>query len=86
VEPFYAGRYVHRFYRGWESQGLLTYKQDVDPQVMHDVGVSWVVNRAEARVTSTFEIDNVTDARLYDNFGVQRPGRAFYVKMTGEFQ
>jgi hypothetical protein len=24
------------------------------------------------------------DAKVFDNFGVQRPGRAFYVKRTGE--
>jgi hypothetical protein len=36
------------------------------------------------RVTSTFEVQNVTDARVYDLFGVQRPGRAFFIKLTGE--
>lgn len=84
VEPFYNGRYVHGFYRGWESQGQAKFKQVVDSQVTHDIGVSWIVSRDLARVTSTFEIDNVTDARVYDNFGLQRPGRGFYVKVSGE--
>jgi hypothetical protein len=26
----------------------------------------------------------VNDAELFDNFGVQRPGRAYYFKVTGE--
>ncbi len=84
VEPFYNGRYVHGFYRGWESQGLTKFKQVVDSQVTHNIGVSWTVNRTLARVTSTFEIDNVTDAKVYDNFGLQRPGRGYYVKVSGE--
>ncbi len=84
VEPFYNARYVHGFYRGWESQGLTQFKQVVESQVTHNVGVSWTVSRALARVTSTFEIDNVTDAKVYDNFGLQRPGRGFYVKINGE--
>ncbi len=84
VEPFYYGRYVHEFYRGWESQGLRAFKQVVDSQLTHDLGVSWSVKRDIARVTSTFEIDNLTEAKVFDNYGVQRPGRALYLKITGE--
>ena len=84
LEPFYHGRWVHSFYRGWESQGLREYKQIVDAQLTHDVGVSWTVIRELARITSTFEIDNVTNAKVYDFFGVQRPGRAYFVKVMAE--
>jgi outer membrane receptor protein involved in Fe transport len=75
---------VHSFYRDWESQGQREYKDVVDAQLTHDVGLSWTVERNLARVTSTFEVDNVTNARVYDFFGVQRPGRAFFIKVTGE--
>ena len=30
----------------------------------------------------TLELQNLTDAKAFDNFGVQRPGRAFYAKVT----
>jgi hypothetical protein len=36
------------------------------------------------RFTSTIEVSNLTDARLYDVFGVQRSGRAIYLKITGQ--
>lgn len=84
LEPFYIGRYVHGFFRGWESQGLREFKQTVDAQVTHNVGVTWTLSREVARATATFEIDNVTGAKVFDNFGVQRPGRAFYLKLTGD--
>jgi hypothetical protein len=84
VEPFYNGRYVHSFFRGWESLGERKTKQVVDSQVSHSAGVSWTVKNQVGRVTSTFEVDNVTNAALFDNFGVQRPGRAFYVKVMGD--
>ncbi|MDF3064506.1 MAG: TonB-dependent receptor [Polyangiaceae bacterium] len=86
VEPFYYGRYVHGFFRGWESAGDRDYKQRLDSQVTHSVGATWSVMRDGLRATSTFEIDNVTDAKLFDNFGLQRPGRAFYLKVTGELR
>ncbi len=84
IEPFYIGRYVHGFFRGWESQGLREFKQTVDAQVTHSAGISWTLARTYGRLTTTFEVDNLTNAKLFDNFGVQRPGRAFYLKLTGE--
>jgi TonB family protein len=84
IEPFYIGRYVHQFYRGWESLGINApnWKQTVDAQVSHDVGVTWIGNRDFARISLTLEVQNLTNAKLYDNFGVQRPGRAFYAKLA----
>lgn len=84
IEPFYNGRYVRGFYRGWESQGLREFKQVVDTQITHSTGVSWNVDHYPHRGSATLEIDNVSDAKVFDNFGVQRPGRAFYFKLTGE--
>jgi TonB family protein len=83
IEPFYVGRYVHEFFRGWESQGLREFKQVVDAQVTHSAGVSWTWSESFGRTTTTVEVDNLTDAKAYDNFGVQRPGRAFYLKVEG---
>jgi len=84
LEPFYVGRYTHAFFRGWESQGLREFKQVVDAQLTHGVGLAWTVTRELARISSVFEVQNVTDARVYDFFGVQRPGRAVFLKVTGE--
>lgn len=84
LEPFYAGRYVKGFFRGWESQGLREFKQVVDTQISHAAGISWNLDYYPLRGSATLEVDNFTDAKLFDNFGVQRPGRAYYLKLTGE--
>lgn len=86
IEPFYVGRYVHGFFVSWESLGLRESKLSVPDQVTHDIGVSWTFENEVARTTATLEVQNVTDARVYDNFGVQRPGRAFYAKLTATFR
>jgi vitamin B12 transporter len=83
LEPFYAGRYVHPFFRGWESQGLRAFKQVVDAQLTHDVGVTYSMGGQFGRVSATLEIQNATNAAVFDFFGVQRPGRAFFFKITG---
>ncbi len=84
LEPFYSGRFVEAFFRGWESQGLRETKQVVPAQVTHSVGVTWSVAFGAGRATATLELDNVSDAKVYDFFGVQRPGRALFFKLTGE--
>lgn len=86
LEPFYAGRYVRSFFRAWESRGEMGSKQRVAAQLTHSAGISWTVQRDFGRVTTTFEVDNFTNAKVYDNFGVQRPGRAFYLKLIAELR
>jgi outer membrane receptor protein involved in Fe transport len=84
IEPYYEGRYVHEFYRTWESWGSSASKHTVDTQVTHDLGLSYALRLQSARITWAFEASNLTDARVYDFFGIQRPGRAFALKLTGE--
>lgn len=80
---FWASHYTHGFFRGWESQGLRQFKQSVPPQLTHTAGVSYAV-RAPLDLATTLELQNLTDAKTYDVFGVQRPGRALFVKWVAE--
>jgi hypothetical protein len=84
LEPFYSARYVHSFFRGWESIGLREFKQVIDAQLTHAAGLTWTADRYPTRASATLEVDNFTDAKAFDNFGVQRPGRAFYLKLALE--
>jgi outer membrane cobalamin receptor len=74
-------RYVHEFFRDWESLGAPQYKQVVDAQVSHSVSLSYTLRRATTAIFA-FDVDNLTNARLFDQYGAQRPGRAFYGKTT----
>lgn len=71
-------RYVHGFYRGWESVGLVQFKQTVPAQLSHTVAATWSTDR----VSTSVEVQNVTDAALFDDFGVQRPGRSVFAKLA----
>lgn len=86
IEPFYVGRYVHKFFLGWESDGMSDRKLNVPDQIAHDIGVTWTFENEVARTSATFEVQNVTDVRVYDNLGAQRPGRAFYAKLVAKFR
>lgn len=78
----WTSRYVHRFYRSWESLGSLEVKPRVDSQLVHTAGLSYAVSSERRSLTATIEMQNVANARTYDFFGVQRPGRAVFFKTT----
>lgn len=75
-------RYVHSFFRGWESVGLAEFKQTIPAQLSHTLALTYAVETDRGRVGASVEVQNLTDADLYDFFGVQRPGRSVYGKLT----
>lgn len=77
-------RYVHEFFRGWENVGRLDSKQVVPSQLLHAAALTYVARRGKVTTSATIEINNLADARAYDLFGVQLPGRAFLFKGTLE--
>jgi vitamin B12 transporter len=76
----WTSRYVHEFYRGWESIG--TKKPVVPAQLLHAVAVTYFIQGDPLDLSFSGEAQNLTDAEAYDYFGVPKPGRAFYFKMT----
>lgn len=77
-------RYVHAFYRGWESIGALDTKQTVPAQWVHGITALARYRAATFDASTAVELHNLSDERTYDFFGVQRPGRALYWKTTLE--
>jgi len=76
-------RYVHSFLRGWEGPGDPTTKLNIPAQVVHSLALVYATRRGSRALSFTGEVQNLTDAEVYDFFGVPRPGRAFYFKTTG---
>jgi len=86
LEPFYVGRFVNEYFRGWESQGLRQYKQSIAAQSSHGVGITYVLDSGPGTFSATLEVQNLTDAKLFDYYGVQKPGRGVYLKVAGDFR
>ena len=80
---FASSRYVHQFFRGWESLGLRASKQVVPAQLVHGIGVTYAL-RGLRSYAATVELQNLTDTRAYDSFGAVRPGRAVFLKLGVE--
>ncbi|HLR32151.1 MAG TPA: TonB-dependent receptor, partial [Fodinibius sp.] len=82
---FLNNRYVHEFYRGWESVGLEKFKDEIPPQFTQNMGITYNFPFNSLTTSITAEVQNLTNADVYDFYGVQKPGRAFYIKITTQF-
>jgi len=77
-------RYVHEYFRNWESVGLREFKQVIPSQLVHSAGLGYVVGSEQGTMSTTLEMQNLNDEPVFDYFGTQRPGRSFYIKITAE--
>lgn len=78
----YRVHYVKAFYLFWEKYGSTKY--DVPDQLLQSLGLRYSFDHN--RYNLALECSNITDARLYDNYGLQKPGRAFYLTLNYNLQ
>ncbi|MET0282974.1 MAG: TonB-dependent receptor plug domain-containing protein [Polyangiales bacterium] len=82
IEPYYYGRYVHSYLLGWANIGRGGEKFEVPTQITHTLGLSHILELGATKITASFEVQNLSDARVYDNFRVPRPGRGYYFRLV----
>ena len=82
---FWTTRFVDSFFIGWEDAGLQQFKAEVPHQVTHSAGLTHRMNINQLQSALTLEVQNLANAKVFDFFGVQRPGRAFFIKSTIQF-
>ena len=79
----YDGFWQHAFPLNWENIGDKDSKAFVPDQMSHNLSLAYSIKDGLYNVA--LECRNLTDARLYDNFSLQKAGRAFYVKVRVHF-
>jgi outer membrane receptor for ferrienterochelin and colicin len=82
---FADARYVGDYFLGWESIGSRTNKQVIPAQFSVNTGLTCELNVKSKQVVLTGEVFNLFNARIYDFFATQRPGRSAFVKATYRF-
>jgi len=71
--------YVHWFYRDWESLGGAG-KDIIPTQLVSDVSVTHTF--PNKKTTVSLDARNLFNAQVFDNYALQKPGRAFYIKIN----
>ena len=74
----YEYQWVHWFYLTWEAYGSSKTKARVPTQNLSNVGLlySW----HDGRYNFSLQCTNLFDKMAYDNYMLQKPGRAFFAK------
>lgn len=75
----YDNQYTHKFCYYASNIGLNKDDYMIPNQFAHNLTLSYSIKNG--RFNLSFECRNLTDARLYDNFSLQKAGRAFYCKV-----
>jgi outer membrane cobalamin receptor len=71
--------YVNGFYRNWANVGSRN-RDYIPEQYPVDIGVTHTFPKN--RWVLSFDAKNLLDQQVFDNFGLQKPGRALYAKIT----
>lgn len=75
----YDNQYTHSFCYYSANIGSNNNEYMVPNQLAHNVTISYGI--AKGRYNLSFECRNLTNAKLYDNFSLQKAGRGFYGKV-----
>lgn len=75
----YESFWQHDFPLYWENIGDLDSKAMVPEQFSQNINLTYSIKKGKYNIS--LECQNLTDAKLYDNFSIQKAGRAFYGKL-----
>ncbi|HPD86475.1 MAG TPA: TonB-dependent receptor, partial [Proteiniphilum sp.] len=72
--------YSFRFVESFQTTWLDIEDFRVPRQFIQDAGFSYLF--PGKKIVVSFDVRNLFDRQVYDNFAVQKPGRAFYLKLN----
>lgn len=79
-------RFVEEYSLIYDNLTALNAEREAVPaQLSHAMALTYTADILDCPITVSAELQNLTDEKLYDFYGVQRPGRAFNAKVVFEF-
>jgi vitamin B12 transporter len=77
----WVSHYVHEFLPGWEETTTAADTNRIPTQLTHSASLMYSVH-GPWTLDFALDLSNLTDERVFDVLGVQRPGRAAFFKIT----
>lgn len=72
-------RFVEEYFLKWPTQGDPERKYVIPRQISHNAELTYSLD--EGKYNVAFEVRNLADAKLYDHFRLQKPGRSYNIKL-----
>jgi len=79
ISAWWSANYVNEFFLFWDVDGNKDFKNTIPSQFVQNLGASF--SHPKSQWTFTAEVTNIGNEKVFDNFSVQRPGRAFYITL-----
>lgn len=70
--------WINWYYLNWETYGAASSKAKIPTQTIVDLGLTYSIRNGKYNFSITY--DNLFDRLSYDNYMLQKPGRAIYAK------
>lgn len=80
ISAYWNTFYVKEYFLYWEGAGSRDDKNEIPKQITHDVDIEY--RDASDAVSVALGITNASDAKVYDNFNIQKPGRGWSLKLS----
>lgn len=74
----WSTNYTHWYYRSWEGFATTNSLEIIPKQLIHNLMLAYSLENG--RYNLSLEAKNLTNQLAFDNFRLQRPGRALFVK------
>ncbi|WP_108868771.1 TonB-dependent receptor [Aquimarina aquimarini] len=78
MSMYYAANYVHEYFLNYPSISITETKNIIPNQFLSHIGTTF--SAVENTYNLSVELRNVFNAEAYDNFNLQKPGRAVFLK------
>lgn len=76
---FWRGRYIEDYFLKWPSLGDPNNKHVIPSQFIQDIELTY--SAGNDRYNVSLSSRNIMDAKAYDHFRLQKPGRSFFLKI-----
>lgn len=83
VFVYLQSSYVHEFFLDWPSAAAEENKRTIPTQLVFNSGLSYAL--PSQKITVALDVSNILDEQVFDNYRLQKPGRAFYLKLNYKF-
>ncbi|MEM7206808.1 MAG: TonB-dependent receptor plug domain-containing protein [Pseudomonadota bacterium] len=80
INTYWNITHINEYFLHWPSLGDQGTKRTIPTQTSHDVGVSYTF--PDESLSIAFDINNLFDEQVFDNWRLQKPGRALFLKVS----
>jgi outer membrane receptor protein involved in Fe transport len=78
ISTHWSSHFVEQYFLHSENDGYQEFKREIPRQLTHDIDIEYSIDHDKYNIG--FTANNIFDETVFDNYNIQKPGRAYYLK------